>query len=36
MTAASLLAALGHSDVAVFDGGPDTWTEATGIRLHHG
>lgn len=33
MTAASLLARAGHHDVSVFDGGPDTWTTATGRSL---
>ncbi len=33
MTAASLLRAVGHEGVTVFDGGPDTWTASTGLRL---
>lgn len=33
MTAASLLASRGHSAVSVFDGGPDTWADATGQDL---
>lgn len=33
MTAASLLAARGHADVTVLDGGPDTWAAATGRPL---
>ena len=33
MTAASILAARGHRDVTVLDGGPDTWTAATGRAL---
>lgn len=33
MTAASLLTAGGHTDVAVLAGGPDTWTAATGRPL---
>jgi hydroxyacylglutathione hydrolase len=33
MTAASLLAARGHAAVSVFDGGPDTWADATGRDL---
>lgn len=33
MTAASLLAAAGHLDVSVFDGGPDTWATVTGQPL---
>lgn len=36
MTAASLLAAGACHDVAVFDGGPDTWTTATGLPLEVG
>ncbi len=35
MTAASILANRGH-DVNVFDGGPDTWTEATRRALDRG
>jgi rhodanese-related sulfurtransferase len=33
MTAASILAARGRSDVSVLDGGPDTWSAATGLPL---
>jgi hydroxyacylglutathione hydrolase len=33
MTAASLLAASGRDDVVVLDGGPDTWSAATGRAL---
>ena len=33
MTAASILAAHGHDDVVVVDGGPDTWSAATGRHL---
>ena len=33
MTAASVLAASGHDRVSVFDGGPDTWSAATGRPL---
>jgi len=33
MTAASILTDLGHRDVAVLDGGPDTWSAATGQHL---
>ena len=33
MTAASLLASAGHHGVSVFDGGPDSWADATGRRL---
>ncbi len=36
MTAASLLAATGHNDLVVLDGGPDTWSTATGIPLESG
>jgi glyoxylase-like metal-dependent hydrolase (beta-lactamase superfamily II)/rhodanese-related sulfurtransferase len=36
MTAASLLTARGHTDVAVLDGGPGTWTAATGRPLTTG
>ena len=36
MTAASILAANGHPDVSVFDGGPDTWATATGHVLDVG
>lgn len=36
MTAASLLAARGHTHIRVLDGGPDTWAAATGGRLHTG
>ncbi len=36
MTAGSLLAARGHRDVSVFDGGPDTWAAATGRPLTAG
>lgn len=35
-TAASILAAAGHGDVAVFDGGPDTWSAETGRELEVG
>ncbi len=33
MTGASVLAARGHHDVVVFDGGPDSWSSATGRPL---
>ena len=33
MTGASLLAARGDHDVVVLDGGPDTWSSATGRPL---
>ncbi|MEO6143116.1 MAG: MBL fold metallo-hydrolase [Dermatophilaceae bacterium] len=33
MGAASMLARAGHRDVAVLDGGPDSWVEATGRSL---
>lgn len=33
MTAASILTDRGHRDVTVLDGGPDTWTTATGRPL---
>lgn len=33
MTAASILAARGHRDVTVLDGGPDTWATITGRAL---
>lgn len=36
MTAASLLQRAGHHDIAVLDGGPDDWAEATGGRLQEG
>jgi hydroxyacylglutathione hydrolase len=36
MTAASLLTGRGHTDVAVLDGGPDTWARATGCTLDTG
>jgi hydroxyacylglutathione hydrolase len=36
MTAASLLAASGRDDVTVFDGGPETWSMATGRHLEAG
>ncbi len=36
MTAASLLAAKDHSDLAVLDGGPDTWSTATRTPLQSG
>ena len=36
MGAASLLARAGHTDVAVLDGGPEDWAEATGQRLETG
>ncbi len=36
MTAASLLTANHCSNVSVFNGGPDTWSEATGNRLQTG
>lgn len=32
-TAASVLESVGHTDVAVFDGGPDDWSDATGEAL---
>jgi len=36
MTGASVLAARGHADVVVLDGGPDTWSEATRTPLATG
>lgn len=36
MTAASRLAANGHSNLVVLDGGPDTWSTATGTPLVSG
>ena len=36
MTAGSLLARRGRHDVAVFDGGPETWASATGQPLESG
>ena len=33
MTGASILAARGHRDVSVLDGGPDTWAAWSGRRL---
>ena len=33
MTAASILTATGHRRVSVFDGGPDTWSDAVGLDL---
>lgn len=36
MTAASLLTAHTNAAVSVFDGGPDTWAEATGNDLETG
>ena len=36
MTGASLLARRGRSDVVVLDGGPDTWSSATGDALETG
>jgi hydroxyacylglutathione hydrolase len=36
MTAASILTAGGRDDVAVLDGGPDTWSTATGNPLRTG
>ena len=36
MGAASLLARAGHRDVAVLDGGPEDWAEATGRTLERG
>jgi rhodanese-related sulfurtransferase len=36
MGAASLLEHAGHRDVAVLDGGPDDWTQATGRALDTG
>ncbi len=36
MTAASLLAANGRSDLVVLDGGPDTWSTVTGAPLEVG
>jgi hydroxyacylglutathione hydrolase len=36
MTAASILAAGGRDEIAVIDGGPDTWTVATGNPLKTG
>ena len=35
MTAASLLAATGRSDLLVLDGGPDTWSTATRTPLEN-
>jgi rhodanese-related sulfurtransferase len=36
MGAASLLARAGHREVAVLDGGPNDWAEATGRTLERG
>ena len=36
MTAASILTACGRDDIAVLDGGPDTWSAATGNPLDIG
>ena len=36
MTGASLLAATGHTDIVVLDGGPDTWSASTGRSLETG
>ncbi len=36
MTAASILTANGHTEVSVFDGGPDTWAAAAGLDLQAG
>lgn len=36
MTGASLLTTLGHRDVMVLDGGPDTWSASTGRLLETG
>lgn len=36
MTGASVLAAAGHTDIVVLDGGPDTWSTATGRSLESG
>ena len=36
MTGASLAARRGRTDVVVLDGGPDTWSSATGLRLETG
>ena len=36
MSAASLLARAGHREVAVLDGGPTDWAEATGRTLERG
>jgi len=36
MTGASILARRGHRDVAVLDGGPDSWAAATGRPLEVG
>lgn len=33
MTAASMLAARGHGELSVLEGGPDTWAAATGMSL---
>jgi 3-mercaptopyruvate sulfurtransferase SseA len=33
MTGASILAASGHDQIAVLEGGPDTWSTATGTPL---
>jgi rhodanese-related sulfurtransferase len=33
MTAASILTVHDHGDIAVLDGGPDTWSDATGNPL---
>ena len=35
-TAASLLEAAGHRDLAVMNGGPDDWAAATGRELTRG
>jgi 3-mercaptopyruvate sulfurtransferase SseA len=36
MSAASLLARAGHHQLAVLDGGPDSWAAATGRPLQQG
>ncbi len=36
MGAASLLERTGHRDLAVLDGGPEDWAEATGGKLTTG
>ena len=36
MTGASLAARQGRTDVVVLDGGPDTWSSATGLPLETG
>ena len=36
MTAAGLLAARGHTNISVLDGGPDTWAAVIGSHLQTG